>query len=258
MSTLEVSSPPATSNHLLRALPRPEYEHLSRHLERVTLKHGDYAIVPDEPIRHVYFPLDCLLSMVTTMRDGSTVECSTIGREGMSGIPVLLDASQTTMPTFCQVPGEAIRVRAQVVKDAYEQGGAARKFFNRYIHTVIVVGSHSAACNRLHTLEQRFYRWLLMSSDGIGSEEVNLTHEYLAVMMGVRRAGVTEAACAAKEAGLINYHRGRIRILDREGVEARSCECYARTKAEYERLFTGETSPSPKLTDRNRPARLQQ
>jgi hypothetical protein len=196
--------------------------------------------------------------MVTTMHDGSTVECNTIGREGMSGIPVLLDAAQTTMPTFCQVPGEAIRVRAGIIKDLYENGVGVRKLFNRYIHTLIVVGSHSTACNRLHTLEQRFYKWLLMSRDGTGSDEVNLTHEYLAVMLGVRRAGVTESAVKAKQEGLITYHRGRIRILDHEGIEARACECHARTKAEYERLFSDETPPAPGLTDPSRPARLQQ
>ena len=258
MSALQGSAPPAASNRILDALPSPEFERLSRHMERVTLKHGDYAIVPDEPIRHVYFPLNCLLSMVTTMADGSSVECSCIGREGMSGIPVLLDATQTTMPTFCQVPGEAIRVRAGIIKDLYENGGGVRKLLNRYIHTVIVVGSHSAACNRLHTLEQRFYKWLLMSRDGTGSDEVNLTHEYLAVMLGVRRAGVTESAVKAKQEGLITYHRGRIRILDRAGMEARACECHARTKAEYGRLFSDETRPTPRLTDPTRPARLQQ
>lgn len=258
MSTHEVSSLHPTSNQILGSLPRAEYEPLSRHFERVTLRHGDHAIVPDEPIRHFYFPLNCLLSMVTTMHDGSTVECNSIGREGMSGVPVLLDATQTTMPTFCQVPGEAVRVRASVIKEAYEQGGAARKLFNRYVHTVIVAGSHSTACNRLHTLEQRFYKWLLMSSDGTGSDEVNLTHEYLAVMLGVRRAGVTEAAVKAKQDGVITYHRGQIRILDRGAMEARSCECYARTKAEYGRLFSDVSSPPPGLTDPSRPVRLQQ
>jgi len=155
----------------------------------------------------------------------------------MSGLPVLLDAGQTTMPTFCQVPGEAVRVRAHVIKDAYERGGGVRKLFNRYVHTVIVVGSHSTACNRLHSLEQRFCKWLLMSADGIGSDDVALTHEYLAVMLGVRRAGVTEAAMKMKEARVINYRRGHIQILDRSGLEAQSCECYARTKEEYMRLF---------------------
>lgn len=225
-------------NLLLANLPGEVLEVLRPHFERIALRHGQHAIVPDEPIRHFHFPLNCLLSMVTTMRDGASVECGTIGREGTSGIPVLLDAESTTMPTFCQVPGEAIRVRADVIKDAYESERGVRKYFNRYIHTVIVTSSHSAACNRLHGLEERLCRWLLMSSDGINSDEVALTHEYLAVMLGVRRAGVTEAAFKMKEAGLIAYRRGNIQILDRGRLEAKSCECYDRTKAEYERLFS--------------------
>lgn len=224
-------------NLLLKHLPSDGLERLSPHFERVALRHGDHAIVPDEPIRHFYFPLNCLLSMVTTMHDGASVECNTIGREGASGIPVLLDAGTTTMPTFCQVPGEAVRVRAAVVKDAYENSRGVRKYFNRYIHTVVVNGSQSAACNRLHGLEERLCRWLLMSSEGVGSDEVALTHEYLSVMLGVRRAGVTEAAVKLKESGLIDYRRGKIKILDRAGLEAASCECYRRTKAEYDRLF---------------------
>jgi CRP-like cAMP-binding protein len=225
-------------NLLLSNLPGEALEALRPHFERVSLKHGQHAIVPDEFIRHFYFPVSCLLSMVTTMVDGASVECNTVGREGVSGIPVLLDATSTPMPTFCQVPGEAIRVKAEEVKDAYERDRGVRKYFNRYIHTVIVNGSHSAACNRLHNLEERLARWLLMSSDGIGSDEVALTHEYLAVMLGVRRAGVTEGAVKLKEAGLITYKRGDIKILDRARLEAAACECYGRAKAEYERLFT--------------------
>ena len=224
-------------NLLLARLPDDERERLRPHFEQVSLKHGEPAIVPDEPIRHCYFPLSCLLSMVTTMRNGATVECASIGREGMSGIPVLLDAGQTTMPTFCQVPGEAVRVRAEVLKEVYERDLGVRRLLNRYVHTVIVTGSHSAACNRLHGLEERLARWLLMSSDGVGSDELALTHEYLALMLGVRRAGVTEAAGRLKDEGLISYRRGDIQILERERLEARSCECYGRTKAEYERLF---------------------
>lgn len=226
-------------NLLLAKFPGEELERLHPHFKRVSLEHGEHAIVPDEPIRHVFFPSGCLLSMVTTMSDGATVESGVIGREGMSGIPVLLDAESTTMPTFVQVPGEAVRVRAGVVKEAYERSGKVRRLLNRYMHTVVVVGSHSTACNRLHKLEARFCRWLLMSSDGVGSDELALTHEYLAVMLGVRRAGVTEAAAKVAEAGLISYRRGHVRILDRKGLEAMACECYGRTRAEYERLFCG-------------------
>lgn len=224
-------------NLLLAHLPGDALDSLRPHFEQVTVRHGQHAIVPDEPIRHCYFPLNCLLSMVTTMEDGSTVECNSIGREGMSGLPVLLDAGTTTMPTFVQVPGEAIRVRSGVLNEVYEGHWDVRRLFNRYIHTVIVTGSHSAACNSLHRVEQRFARWLLMSSDGVGSDEVALTHEYLAVMLGCRRPGITEAAGKMRDEGLIDYRRGAIKIIDRGRLEARSCECYARVKAEYERLF---------------------
>ena len=231
-------SPAPTVNRLLGHLPGDELELLLPHMEQVSLSHGDRIIEPHVPIRDIYFPLDCLLSMVTLMEDGSAVESGSIGREGMAGAPVMLDASETTMPTFVQIPGEAVRVKAAVVKDVYERGGGLKKIINRYIHTVIVVGSQSMACNRLHHIEARLSRWLLMSSDGVGSEEVNLTHEYLAVMLGVRRAGVSEAAAKLQERNLIRYNRGNVLILDRPTLEAAACECYHVVRAEYERLFS--------------------
>lgn len=226
-------------NRLLAKLPAAELEALLPHFERVSLHHGEHAIVPDEPIRHIYFPLNCLLSLVTQMEDGSSAESGSIGREGMSGIPVLLDARQTPMPTFTQIPGDALRVRAELIKAAYDRGGEVRDILNRYIHTVIVVGSHATACNALHKVEARMCKWLLMSSAGVGSHELRLTHEYLATMLGVRRASVTETAIKLKGAGLIDYERGFVRILDRAGLEAAACECYRRTSSEYERLFAG-------------------
>ena len=224
-------------NRLLASLPEEELGRLSPYFESVSLSHGQHVIVPDEQIRDIYFPLNCLLSLVTLLEDGSTVESGTIGREGMSGVPVLLDAGSTTMPTFVQIPGNAIRVRAHVVKDVYDRGGPLHKLLNRYIHTVIVTGSQSTACNARHNVEGRLCRWLLMSSDGVGSDELNITQEYLAAMLGVRRPGVSEAAALLQEAGSINYSRGRIRIIDREKLEAGACECYKMTKEEYDRLF---------------------
>src|SRR5829696_759606 len=226
-------------NRLLALLPAAELDALRRHAEVVPLRHGFCAIVPDRPINDVYFPLTCLLSMVTTMEDGATVESGTIGREGMSGTPVILNAGQTTMPTFCQIPGEALRVRAELVRESYERSQDARLILNRYVHTVVVVGSQSAACNALHRVEARMCRWLLMSSDGVGSDEVNLTQEYLAAMLGVRRPGVTEVAGKLRAEGLIDYTRGSIRIVERGAMEKLACECYARVKGEYERLFGG-------------------
>ncbi|HEY9401452.1 MAG TPA: Crp/Fnr family transcriptional regulator [Pyrinomonadaceae bacterium] len=232
------SSPAPKDNRLLAHLPAEELEFLHPHMEQVQLAHGDRIIEPHVPIKDIYFPLNCLLSMVTTMEDGSTVESGSIGREGMAGTPVLLDAAETTMPTFVQIPGEATRVKAGIIKEVYERGGALKKIINRYIHTVIVVSSQSVACNRLHHIEARLARWLLMSSDGVGSNEVNLTHEYLAVMLGVRRAGVSEAAAKLQERNLIRYNRGNVLILDRESLEAGACECYHVVRAEYERLFS--------------------
>jgi CRP-like cAMP-binding protein len=226
-------------NRLLAMLPAAELEAISRHAEVVSLRHGHHAIIPDEPIRDIYFPLTCLLSLVTTMEDGATVESGTIGREGMSGIPVLLNAGQTTMPTFCQIPGEAARVKSEVVRESYERSDEVRRTLNRYVHTVVIVGSQSSACNALHRVEARTCRWLLMSSDGVASDEVNLTQEYLAAMLGVRRPGVTEVAGKLRADGLIDYSRGSIRIVDRAGMERLACECYGRVKGEYERLFGG-------------------
>ncbi|MCA1818350.1 MAG: Crp/Fnr family transcriptional regulator [Acidobacteria bacterium] len=227
-------------NRLLAKLPEAELALLRPHFERVSLYHGQHVIVPEEPIADCYFPSGCLLSLVTQMEDGATVESGIIGRGGMSGVPVLLDAVTTPMPTFVQVPGDAIRVSSRVVKEAYERRGELHKLTNRYIHTVIVTGSHAAACNATHRLEERFCKWLLMSADGVGSDEVDLTHEFLAMMLGVRRAGVTEAAIKAQEAGLIAYSRGHVRILDRPRLEQTACECYRRQRAEYERLFADQ------------------
>lgn len=226
-------------NRLLACLPGSELEALLPHFEPVSLAHGDHVIIPGVPIQHIYFPLNALLSMVTTMEDGSAVESGVIGREGMSGIPVLLNAEQTTMPTFTQVPGVALKIKANMIKAEYDRGGTLHALLNRYVHTVVVLGSFSTACNALHKIELRMAKWLLLSSDGVGSDEFNLTHEFLAVMLGVRRASVSEIASVLRSQGLIDYTRGHIKITDRRALEAASCECYSKFKDEYERLFGG-------------------
>jgi CRP-like cAMP-binding protein len=228
-------------NRLLASLPDEELERLRPHFEQVSLSHGEPVIRPHEPIRNIYFPLNALLSLVTVMKDGSTVESGIIGREGMAGMPVLLDAGVTPMETITQIPGDATKVKAEIIKAAFDKGGAVRELLHRYMHTVMVTGSQSAACNRLHNVETRLCRWLLMSSDGTGRHELPLTQEFLATMLGVRRAGVTEAALKLQEAGLISYGRGHIKIVNREGMEAAVCECYRMSRDEYERLFGAET-----------------
>lgn len=224
-------------NRLLTGLTSEELERLHPHLEEVSLSYGQVIILPDEPIEFVYFPLNSLLSLVTVMEDGSTVEASSIGREGMAGLPILLDAGTTPMRTLTQIPGEAVRIKAKIIKQEFDRGGALQKLLYRYIHTIIVIGSQSAACNRLHHLEARLCRWLLMSSDGVGSTQLPLTQEFLATMLGVRRAGVTEAASQLQSKGLIRYQRGYIQIIDTQSLETAACECYGVVKAEYDHLF---------------------
>ncbi|MBV9211628.1 MAG: Crp/Fnr family transcriptional regulator [Acidobacteria bacterium] len=224
-------------NRLLSKLPEEELEALLPHLSRVELSHGSVLIAPYEPLRYVYFPISMLGSLVTIMEDGSMIESGTVGREGMVGVPVLLDAAETTMQTLTQIPGEAWRVKSEVIKKLFDEGGAFHLFFHRYMHILFIVASQSAACNRLHKIDARLCRWLLMSSDGVASNELNITQEYLAAMLGVRRAGVTEAALKLQAAGLISYTRGHISILEREQLEDASCECYRRVKEEYDRLL---------------------
>jgi CRP-like cAMP-binding protein len=226
-----------TENRLLAGFPSEELRALHPHLEQVSLSHGQIIISPDEPIEFVYFPLNSLLSLVTLMEDGSSVESGCVGREGMAGVPILLDANTTPMQTLAQIPGQAVRIKAEIIKKAFDRSSALQKLLHRYIHTVIVVGSQSTACNRLHNIEARLSRWLLMSSDGVGSEELHLTHEFLATMLGVRRSGVSETANKLQARGLISYRRGHIQILDRKNLETVACECYGMVKAEYNRLF---------------------
>ncbi len=224
-------------NRLLAKFTAEEMEQLRPHFEEVWLSHGDRMIEPDQPIEYMYFPTGLLGSLVTVLEDGTTIEAGTVGREGMVGVPVLLDAATTPMETLAQIPGYALRIKSRVFKEAFDRGGVLHKLLHRYIHTLFVVASQSAACNRRHQILARLCRWLLMSSDGVGSDEVNLTQEYLAAMLGVRRSGVTEAALELQGEGLISYSRGRVRILEREKLEASACECYRMVKDEFERLL---------------------
>ncbi|HEV2861470.1 MAG TPA: Crp/Fnr family transcriptional regulator [Pyrinomonadaceae bacterium] len=227
----------ATGNRLLACLPAEEFDLLSPHLERVKLSHGDPLIKPGEPIRRVYFPVSCLGSLVAVMEDGSMVEAGSVGREGMVGVPVLLADGVTTMETVVQIPGESYAAPPQVVKELFDRGGPFQKLLYKYIHTVFIVASQTAACNRLHRIEARLCRWLLMSSDGIGSGDLRLTQEYLAAMLGVRRAGVSETVGKVEEEGLVRHNRGRIEVVDRAGLERCACECYRIVRGEYERLL---------------------
>ena len=227
----------AARQRMLSKLPTAELEHLAAEAEVLTLDRAHPLVTPYEPIRDVWFPVTALASLVIVLEDGATVEAGAVGRDGMVGVALLLGAETTPMQTLIQVPGEVIRVPAARVIDALSNGGVLRDLVQRYTHFLFVMASQSAACNRRHPMEERMARWLLVSSDGIGSDRVAITHEFLATMMGVRRSGVTETAQHLQEKGLIDYRRASVDIIDRAGLEGAACECYRVTRREYERLF---------------------
>lgn len=224
-------------NKLLAALPSSEYERLLPHLEAVSLSFKQYIYKPNEPIQHVYFPNSGIISMLIVMEDGSTVEVATIGNEGMIGTPILLGADQISAETFVQLSGDAMRMKVDVFRSEVTSGSPLYNLLLRYTLALINQLAQSAACNRLHSIEERCCRWLLLTQDRAESDEFSLTQEFLAQMLGVRRASVSEVAAILQKAGFIHYHRGRMTILDRQALEAASCECYQVVKAEFDRLL---------------------
>ncbi|HLL73926.1 MAG TPA: Crp/Fnr family transcriptional regulator [Pyrinomonadaceae bacterium] len=248
MSTLQVSTahaaspiyaPPATSNRVLNALTRSEYEPLSPHLERVDLKSGEVLCQPEQPITHVYFPNRGVVSLVSVFEGGGMVEVGMVGNEGMFGVCVFLGSLTTPLLAQVQIPGDGYRMRADVLKREFAKGGLLQDMLLRYTQAFITQISQTAACNRAHTLEGRLAKWLLMCQDRANSKELQLTHEFISEMLGIRRAGVTEAAKQLRDAGLIHYRRGHVTITNRGGLEAESCECYPLMKREFARLVGG-------------------
>ena len=206
-------------------------------MDLVDLEYSQLLIKPNTIIENVYFPTTALASLVTVLEDGSGVEAGSVGREGMVGVAVILYMDQTPMQTVTQIPGKAWRLDAGVLRKVFDQRESVHMLLNQYVHTLFVVASQSAACIRRHVVQARLARWLLMSSDGVGSSDVAITHEYLGVMLGVRRAGVTEAIGKLEDVGLIRGRRGGVVILDRPGLEAAACECYRVVKSELDRIF---------------------
>lgn len=229
-------------NQILAALPADEYERLLPVMEDVQLHLGDIISLPDEPIEYVYFPHHSALSVVAMMEDGSEVEVGVIGKEGMFGLPIILGTDSTPLQTIVQLADGATRIKAELFKEELDPGGQLYRLLLSYMQAFFIQTAQTAACHRLHKLDERLARWLLMCHDRCKSDEMALTHEFLAVMLGVRRAGISEAASKLQEAGLIRYHRGHVRIVDRQGLEAVCCECYAVIKREFDRLLRRETS----------------
>jgi len=240
----ENSKPPG--NRLLGALPQTELQWILPELEAVYLEARQVVIDVNKPIQHVYFPDDGVISIVSVMRDGSVVEVATVGNEGMIGLPLFLKTNRTLGQAFAQVPGAAFRMSA----DAFRQAATMSVFndlLHRYTQALFAQVAQTAGCNRLHLAEERFARWILMTHDRVGSDEFQLTQEFLAQMLGVRRATVSEVAAQAQKEGLIRYRRGHMSVLDRAGLETKSCECYAIIQAEYDRLIvSGESNALPR------------
>jgi len=234
---------PATGNVLLDSLPWESRDRLAPRLERLSLAVRHPVYEPGGPIPHVYFPLDSIISLVAVLADREEVEVLTVGREGMAGMPVFWGTVTIPTKAYCQIPGEAYRVSAGVFRSEVDRGGELPGLFLRYTQAAFNQVAWSAACNRVHPIEQRCARWLLMTHDRVGRDDFELKQELLAEMLGVRRAGVSAAAGALQRAGHIRYARGRICVVNRTGLESAACECYRVIRDEYSRLFNNTDHP---------------
>ena len=226
-----------TGNHLLAALPTDSYERLKAALEPMTFSLGEVVYESGGPMKFVYFPTTSHISLLYTMIDGSTAEMGLVGNEGIVGIALFMGGETTPNRAMVQGGGGALRMKAKAMLDEFKRGGDFQQLLLRYTQALITQISQTAVCNRLHSVEQRLCRWLLMTHDRADSDQLQMTHEFISNMLGVRREGVTVAAHRLQEAGMISYMRGHIKILDREQLLAHVCECYGVVRAEHKRLL---------------------
>ncbi|MCC5653312.1 Crp/Fnr family transcriptional regulator [Nostoc sp. XA013] len=226
-----------TTNKLLLALSELEYQRLVPHLERVNLPTEQILYEAGEPITHVYFPDQAIVSLVCNQEDGSTVEAGLVSNDGMVGLPVVWGGKTTTTTAFVQVANGGSRMKAEHLITEFKRGGELQSLLLRYTQALFTQVTQTAACNRMHTIEERLARWLLIVSDRVQSDTFTLTQEFIAQMLGCRRSGVTVAAGALSRSGMISYKRGTINILNREDLEHTSCQCYFIVKNEYARLL---------------------
>jgi CRP-like cAMP-binding protein len=226
----------ARGNRLLATLPGEEYERLLPELEIVEARVRDMLYEAGRPIRHVWFPISGVISMIAALQDGDSVEVGTIGNEGMVGLPVFLGAEAAPMTTFAQVPGTLVRMRADGLRQEVERGGPLTQLLHRYTQAFFTQLSQSVACNRLHNLPERLARWMLMTQDR-ADDVFPMTHEFMGLMLGVHRPAVTEALQELRRAGALAYERGEMRIVDRAALEEASCECYRIIRGEYDRMI---------------------
>jgi len=230
-------------NHLLSALPAFDFERLRAHLTLVPLPLGKVLYESGVVLDHVYFPIDSIVSLLYVLADGASAEIAVVGNEGVVGISLFMGGETTPSRAVVQSAGHAYRLKGQLLKEEFTQGGAMQHLLLRYTQALITQMAQTAVCNRHHSLDQQLCRWLLLSLDRLASNELVMTQELIANMLGVRREGVSEAAGKLQDAGLIQYNRGHITVLNRLGLEALVCECYAVVKKESDRLLPPLTTP---------------
>jgi CRP-like cAMP-binding protein len=227
----------APANRLLGLLSPKDYRRLSPHLQRIPLKYRQSLYRSRQPLDFIYFIESGVGSLVNTMVNGQAAEVGTIGNEGVVGLPLLLGDDRAPTSVYVQVPGAGLRMTAALFKKELARSASMRTVMLRYVHALFNQVAQSAACNHFHSIQQRCCRWMLMTHDRMQSDEFLLTQEFLAMMLGVQRTGVSAAAGALQRAGLIRYRRGIVTIIDRPGLKRRSCECYGISQREFDRLL---------------------
>jgi CRP-like cAMP-binding protein len=223
-------------NDVLRALFNSEYKHLLPKLERVELQFGERIYRAGQLIKYVYFPEHAVVAMIDTVEDGSTVEVGVIGHEGMVGINIFLGCLTTPDEAIVQIPGSAMRMKTSDLRKELRFGNPLRRLLLRYTQAVLAVISQLVGCSQHHTVEQRLARWFMTMHDYLGTNKFEMSHEFIAQMLGVRRVGITDAAGSFRAAGLITYSRAHIQIVDKAGLSRKSCECYRFIKQQFDSL----------------------
>ena len=226
----------APRNKLLAALPVAEWKRVQPYLSSFEAPAGKTLCEPESALDYVYFPTTAIISLLHVAADGASTEIATIGNEDLVGVTVFLGGGRIANRVVVQIKGQIYRLKSELLKEEFNRAGAMQDLLLRYTHALMRQISQTAVCNRRHSIDQQFCRWLLLSLDRLASDELTMTHEQLANTLGVRREGITEAARKLQNAGLITYHRGRITVIDRLGLEALCCECYRVVRREYDRL----------------------
>jgi len=230
-------APDPKQNQLLASIPEAEWQHWKNDLEAVSMPLGQVLYESGRTMSHVYFPCTSIVSLLFVTEDGASAEIAVVGNEGIVGISLFMGGESTPSRAVVQSAGEGFRLKALTMKREFDRAGPVQHLLLRYTQALITQMTQTAVCNRHHSLDQQLCRWLLLSLDRLQGDTLEMTQELIANMLGVRREGVTGAALKLQEAGLIRYARGHITVLDRAGLEARSCECYAVVKQEYDRLL---------------------